>query len=308
MSAIAASEGELYTPTPCRAPAQAARISQPDAPTRLAPPTSISPTASASPTRRTTRRGARGARHDEAHDTTMAVPRSGLPSNPVLPPALALRRAIARYDGQPLGIRAFVRARHFLTPLARILAAVPASGRVLDVGCGHGLFANALAIGAPARSVFGVDPSPVKIRVARASAAADPSRGTPALQNVRYEQAVVQDVAERGFDAIAILDVLYLLPVEEKLAILRACRERIASDGALVLKTNDTHPAWKYGIARLQERAMTGVGLTLGGHGLHFLSREQNAALLERAGFTSRTILLPTWLPYPHVMFVGRPA
>ena len=225
-----------------------------------------------------------------------------------LPAAVALRRSLARYDRQPLGIRAFVRARHVLAPLARVLAAVPPAGRVLDVGCGHGLFTNALALGSPARAVLGIDPSGVKVNVARASAADDPRLGIPSIPNVGYEQGVVQDVAERGFDAITILDVLYLLPLDEKRAVLRACRERIAPDGVLVLKTNDTRPAWKYRVARLQEHLMTGIGLTLGGHGLHFLGREENAALLEEAGFAPRTVVLPTLLPYPHVMFVSRPA
>ena len=52
---------------------------------------------------------------------------------------------------------------------------------------------------------------------------------------------------------------------------------------------------------------MTGVGLTMG-HGLYFLSREQNAELLRLAGFEPRLVDLNTWLPYPHVMFVSRPA
>ena len=39
------------------------------------------------------------------------------------------------------------------------------------------------------------------------------------------------------------------------------------------------------GAALLQEQAMTGIGLTMGGGELHFLSREQNAGLLELAGF-----------------------
>jgi 2-polyprenyl-3-methyl-5-hydroxy-6-metoxy-1,4-benzoquinol methylase len=216
----------------------------------------------------------------------------------VLPPAQAISRSLARYGRQPLPIRAFVRARHCLTPLARILAELPERGRILDVGCGHGLFANALALGSPERRVVGVDPSPAKIAVARATAAGS---------NVRFVQGVVQALDERGFDGIAILDVLYLLPVEEKLAVLRACRERIAPDGVLVLKTNDTRPAWKYRVARLQEQAMTGIGLTMG-RGLYFLSREQNAALLELAGFHPRTVVLRSRLPYPHVMFVSRPA
>jgi 2-polyprenyl-3-methyl-5-hydroxy-6-metoxy-1,4-benzoquinol methylase len=218
---------------------------------------------------------------------------------PVLSPDLAIRASLSQYRAQPPAIRAFVRARHLLAPLARVLAELPEQGRLLDVGCGHGVFSNALALGSRERDVLGIDPSPAKIAVARASGAGIP--------NVRYLQGIVQDLPERGFDAISILDVLYLLPVPEKLDILRACRERIAPDGVLVVKTNDTRPTWKYRVARLQEQLMTGLGLTMG-HGLYFLSREQNAAILELAGFRPSTVVIPSRLPYPHVMFVSRPA
>lgn len=222
-----------------------------------------------------------------------------VPASVPLSPALAIRRSLGRYGGQSLGIRGFVLARHLLAPLARVLDAIPPSGRMLDVGCGHGLFANAAALGSPARDVLGVDPSGAKIAVARSSALG--------LPNVQFRQGLVQEIEETGFDAISILDVLYLLPIEEKLAVLRACRERIAPSGVLVLKTNDTRPPWKYRVARLQEQAMTGLGLTMGHGELHFLSREQNAGLLELAGFQPRIVDLNDWLPYPHVMFVSRP-
>lgn len=228
----------------------------------------------------------------------MSSSRSNSVSGP-LSSSGAIRQSLGRYNGQSLGIRGFTLARHVLAPLARVLDAMPPSGRMLDVGCGHGLFANALALGSPDRDVLGVDPSGAKITVARAS-----SRGLP---NVRYQQGLVQDVQESNFDGISILDVLYLLPVEEKLAVLRACRERISPSGVLVLKTNDTRPPWKYRVARLQEQLMTGLGLTMGHGELHFVSREQNAGLLELAGFQPRVVDLNNWLPYPHVMFVSRP-
>jgi len=220
-------------------------------------------------------------------------------SRSTLPPSAAIRRSLGLYTGQPLGIRGFVLARSILAPLARVLAEMPTSGRLLDVGCGHGLFANALALGSADRQVLGVDPSGAKIAVARASSSS--------VANVRYEHGMVQAVDDGEFDGISILDVLYLLPVEEKLAVLRACRERISPSGVLVLKTNDTRPPWKYRVARLQEQLMTGLGLTLSHGDLHFLSREQNAGLLELTGFQPRIVDLNTWLPYPHVMFVSRP-
>ncbi|MFN8635632.1 MAG: class I SAM-dependent methyltransferase [Chloroflexota bacterium] len=214
-------------------------------------------------------------------------------------PSAAIRRSLGCYAGQPLGIRGFVLARHLLAPMARIAAAVPPSGRILDVGCGHGLFANALALGSSAREVLGVDPSGAKIAVARASAAG--------IRNLQYQRGTVQEIEARDFAAITILDVLYLLPIEEKLAVLRACRERLRPDGVLIVKTNDTRPAWKYRVARLQEQVMTGIGLTMGHGELYFFSREQNANLLELAGFRPEFVDLNSWLPYPHVMFVSRP-
>ena len=77
------------------------------------------------------------------------------PASELLTPSEAIRQSLGRYRGQPLGIRGFVLARHILAPLARVMDAMPASGRILDVGCGHGLFANALGLGSPAREVLG---------------------------------------------------------------------------------------------------------------------------------------------------------
>jgi 2-polyprenyl-6-hydroxyphenyl methylase/3-demethylubiquinone-9 3-methyltransferase len=210
-----------------------------------------------------------------------------------------IRAALARYRQESVGIRLFVRARHLLAPLERIAREVPRAGSVLDLGCGHGLFSNLLALQSAERDVLGVDPSSVKIEVARRSSAG--------LPNLRYMQGYVQDVEASGFDAICILDVLYLLPDAEKLALLRHCRRLIAPDGVLLLKTNDTYPRWKYAVTRLQERAMTGLGLTLGNGQLYFRSAEQNAALLRAAGFRCDVADVGNWLPYPHRLFIARP-
>ena len=138
--------------------------------------------------------------------------------------------ALACYRDESAFIRLFTRARSLLAPLERIAAEVPPQGRILDLGCGHGLFTNLLAIGSADRDLLGVDPSPAKLAVARRSSAG--------LRNVRYVQGRVDDVTEAGFDTITILDVLYLLPDEQKLRILRQCRQLIAPNGLLLLKTN----------------------------------------------------------------------
>ncbi len=213
-------------------------------------------------------------------------------------PGRAMGRALALYADEPWRVRLHVRARHWLCPLERIGAYVPPRGRVLDVGCGHGLFASLLALEAPGRAVLGVDPMAGKIGVAQ--------RAARAVPNVRFELGSAADVVESRWDAIAILDVLYLLPRPAKLALLEQCRALIAPGGVLLLKTNDQTPRWKYQWARLEERLMTGLGLTEG-QGLYFLNAAQNRALLDLAGFDAEIVRLDTWLPYPHVLFVARP-
>ncbi|MGE4062472.1 MAG: class I SAM-dependent methyltransferase [Rhodospirillaceae bacterium] len=203
------------------------------------------------------------------------------------------------YAGEALGTKLFVLARRMLAPLGAIAARVPAEGRLLDVGCGHGLFSLALAAADPSRKIVGIDPSPAKISVA--------VRAGKSFANVEFREGVVESLEGERFAAITVLDVLYLLPDAQKKSLLAACCGLLAPGGTLVLKTNDTHPAWKYRVARAQERLMTGVGLTLGTGKLYFRSCAENAALLRETGFDVEVRHLSHWSPYPHTLFVARP-
>src|SRR5215210_4809896 len=209
-----------------------------------------------------------------------------------------IRQALACYRQERPFIRLFVLARHLLAPLRRVAAEVPARGRVLDLGCGHGLFTNLLAVTSPEREILGIDPSPEKLQVAR--------RASLDLPNVLYRQGRAEDVTERDFDAITILDVLYLLPDDEKVAVLRRCRELLAPTGMLLLKTNDTRPRWKYAIVRAEEELMVRVlGLTFGSQ-IHFRGIPEYTALLRSAGFEPRVLKIDGGRPAPHRLYICR--
>jgi 2-polyprenyl-3-methyl-5-hydroxy-6-metoxy-1,4-benzoquinol methylase len=209
-----------------------------------------------------------------------------------------LPAALKLYSDEPLGTRLFVQLRRCLSPVQSIAEKVPGSGSVLDIGCGHGLISLALACAQAKRRILGIDPSSAKLDIA--------ARAGKKLPNVEFRRSSAEDVHDEKFDVILLIDVLYLLPYERKLALLRRCRNLLSPDGTLIVKASDTHPAWKYAVTYAQEKFMTGAELTLGHCGLHFLSCRQNNALLHHAGFVTEMHHLRHWTPYPHVFFVAR--
>jgi 2-polyprenyl-3-methyl-5-hydroxy-6-metoxy-1,4-benzoquinol methylase len=211
---------------------------------------------------------------------------------------VTMRDALRLYAKHPLFIRRFVRFRSILSPLEAIEEFVPEQGKILDLGCGHGLFTNYMALKAPARELLGVDPSLVKIQAARLT--------EPLVPNIRYLAGDINSVDDNlRFDAITIVDVLYLLPEAGQKKILQECRRRLVGDGILVLKTHDTRPKWRYWWARFEESIMVSLHLTQGS-GIHFMAGEQTRRMLEEAGFSAEQHKLPSRIFYSNIVFICR--
>lgn len=210
-------------------------------------------------------------------------------------------QALALYRDAPPAVRAHVRLRAWTCPMEALVRRAPDQGRLLDVGCGHGLFANEAALRHPRLHVVGVDPSPAKVRWAEASLA---GRG-----NVRFQRQHVDEVAERGFDAVSVLDVLYLVPRPGWPAFLEACRDRLRHGGRLLLKEVDVRPRWKFYRCLAQEAVSVRLlGITLGAD-FAFAGRAEMAATLERAGFRDVAVTdLGAGYMTPHVLYEARRA
>lgn len=204
-----------------------------------------------------------------------------------------------RYRAASFGDRLHVAVRWRSCPVVDVAAAVPTAGRVLEVGCGHGLVANYLADTSPDRRVTGVDIDPRKIAAAEASL-----RATDTTTFVTVEPGVLPD---GPFDAVVIVDVLYLLDDAERDALLALAVQRLAPDGVLVVKEVANTPRWKARVAAAQERLSTGVlGITAGSH--HgFDAPALLVERLRRAGCRSVDVRpLDRGRLHPHVLAIGR--
>jgi 2-polyprenyl-3-methyl-5-hydroxy-6-metoxy-1,4-benzoquinol methylase len=210
-------------------------------------------------------------------------------------------RALDIFSGLPLKERLFVRARLFSAPLAALAARCPA-GRILDIGCGHGALIALLA-GEPGRTVLGIDPDPRKIAWAQA--------GPGQLANVSLRQATVDDLLpdlEGHFDAVAVADVLYLLPTEDWADFADSCRRLLKPGGLLLLKEAEANRSWKHFKCLAQEQLMVRLlRRTHGSGGLTLQPRRFTEQLLADRGFAVEEVVdLSAGYTTPHVLYVAR--
>jgi 2-polyprenyl-3-methyl-5-hydroxy-6-metoxy-1,4-benzoquinol methylase len=176
---------------------------------------------------------------------------------------------------------------------------VPPAGTVLDVGCGHGLLALYLALAAPGRQISGFDVDADKIVTARRAAA---RTGI----GVDFTEVEPGHVPDGSWDAITVVDVLYLLGADAASTLLEAVAGSVAPGGVALVKEIDVEPRWKYQLARAQELVATRVVRITEGHGVSFVSPGDIASVLEKAGLAVEHVPLHRRRLHPHHLVVGR--
>jgi 2-polyprenyl-3-methyl-5-hydroxy-6-metoxy-1,4-benzoquinol methylase len=207
----------------------------------------------------------------------------------------AVHSVIRAYDDRI--VRAYCWGRfgilrqRFLDEIGQYL---PERGRVLDVGCGFGLFSLYYASVRPGLVLEGLDRNARRIAMARAAAS------RLGLSNVRYE--VGDATSFRGgtlYDAAYMLDIVHHIPMEAVRPLLEQLAKVLPDGSRLIVKDVDSRPAYKRWFTHALDLAMdprTPV---------HYWPAEELQALLESVGFRVYRHLMVDMFPYPHVLYVG---
>ncbi|MFN2607705.1 MAG: methyltransferase domain-containing protein [Acidimicrobiales bacterium] len=216
--------------------------------------------------------------------------------------ASVARAVLDLYADAPPAVRAHVRVRWFTCPLPAVEAQLPAGGRVLEVGCGHGLLSLLAAVSDPERSVVGVDVDERKIPHARAAAARARERGA----TVDIRVAPPGKLPDGPWDAVVVVDVLYLLHRDVSRRLLAEGAARLVPGGVLAVKEMALAPRWKFRWNQVQELlAVKALGITVGGQTTYVDPREMGDWMAAE-GLDVRHLPLSKGYPHPHHLVVGR--
>jgi SAM-dependent methyltransferase len=168
-------------------------------------------------------------------------------------------------------------------------------GRILDVGCGFGLFAAYFGQTQPRRRIVGLDPSARRVQLARRLAA------KLALGGHTFVEGDVRDAPLVGpFDAAYVLDVMHHLPRADQYGVLERLAGLLKPGGMLLVKDVTTEPRLGLLFTEALDRLMVGFREPLA-----YRHHKEWGQMLTKLGFRVRMVRVPDILPYPHVVIAA---
>lgn len=205
-----------------------------------------------------------------------------------------LRRIILAYDSTLVRAYSVVRFQIINMNMLHVLSlALRGKTRVLEVGCGFGLFGCYFAARDPRVQWYGLDLSAPRIAMARRAAE------RLELKNIRFDVADARETLamDSGFDAVVMMDLVHHLPDESKRQLLDTVLANLAPGGILVIKDVTRRPRWKMFFTWLLDVAVTR------GFEMWYWSPGQFREAID-ANFDMEAYPVSDWLPYPHIVYL----
>jgi len=172
---------------------------------------------------------------------------------------------------------------------------LPDEGRILDIGCGFGLFAAYFGQTQTGRRIVGVDPNARRVEMARKVCS------HLGLDGHEFMAGDARDVPlAGGFSGAYVLDVMHHIPAADQLPLLERLRDLLAPRGVLVVKDITTEPRFGLEFTRLLDRVMVGWEEPLA-----YRHHREWGEMLTSLGFHVRMVRVPDVLPYPHVVIAA---
>ncbi len=173
----------------------------------------------------------------------------------------------------------FLTCRIASLPLNRFSRHIPVSGKIVEVGCGHGLVAQYLAHREKGRNIVGCDPDRRRILVAKAAAKAMP--------NLEYRESRFEEGHHQDLAAVVIIGVLCLVDDATSASVLSEARGSLRPGGLLLLSDIlKGEGDWRYAFHVWRENWLGRIGFTRG-QGIFVRPLSDWERLVRGAGFST---------------------
>lgn len=161
-------------------------------------------------------------------------------------------QARALYVRGPWLLRKMMHYRVYICPFERLLPHVPANSRILDVGCGCGLFLALLAATTPDIDATGFDASAPAIVMANAMADQVRRRRLPV--KLQFQMLDARAAWPDGtFDVVSLIDVMHHVAAEHQESLFLRAVEKVGPGGILLYKDMAASPWFPAAMNRLHD-------------------------------------------------------
>lgn len=153
------------------------------------------------------------------------------------------------YHGAPWQARTLQTLRPFICPFGDLVKWIPERGRVLDVGCGAGLFLGLVGYLRPHATGIGFDADASAINAAKSVAGNHFRDG-----RIQFERSAVGDPWPEGhFEVVSMIDVLHHIPANAQQEVIAESFRHVAPGGLFVYKDMASKPRFRAWWNRLHD-------------------------------------------------------
>lgn len=187
-------------------------------------------------------------------------------------------KILSLYRNVPYLDKRHIELRYRRWPFEYIEGFIPQRGLIIDIGCGHGLFANLMALKSGHREVIGIDVSSKKIDIANST--------IDERDNIRFICSQFEDFDISSASAIVMLDVMYLIPFETQKIILQKINRTLIKGGIFLMQEILKCNTLRFKRACLQEIIMVKALRRTMGKGFYYRDLNEWQDLLRVMGFS----------------------
>lgn len=205
----------------------------------------------------------------------------------------SIQKVIDLYKGNDFSGQ-FVKIRFWDSPYLEVEKMVIKKGRILELGCGEGIFSNYLAIRSPGRQILGIDLDRERL--------VEADRG---LRNTKFKYGNATKVKLGKFDSIISFHLLHhLKSYKEQITVVKKCVQSLNKGGQLIIVEVDIKINIKYFASWLvdsfivpwlfEKRLFNKI---------HFLKKNEWEQILGNEDLKFKTHILEKNKPFTHIVF-----